>query len=124
MALRARCASAKGTETRDFSRPVGLARRLHIADGETRNPQIGENAMLKNLVIALGIAAITSSSAFAATKAPKSTHATHKVAQATETKPAEGKAKLGKQAKQDKQDKKMKKEIKAVEPAAAQPAKK
>ena len=63
----------------------------------------------------LGIAALTSSSAFAATKAPKTTPATHKVAQAAETKPAAAKA-----------DKKIKKDTKAATAGekASAPAKK
>jgi hypothetical protein len=68
--------------------------------------------MFKNLVIALGIAALTSTSAFAAAKAPKTTaHASRKVAQAAEVKPAHVDTKTGKAGK------KMKVENKTVKPA-------
>jgi hypothetical protein len=78
----------------------------------------GEVTMLKNILVVLGIAAITSS-AFAATKAPKSpkTPIAHKLAQSDEAKPAAAKA-----------HKKMKKEQapvaaeKTAEPKAAEPA--
>jgi hypothetical protein len=70
--------------------------------------------MLKNIIVAFGIAALTSSAAFAAAPAPKTETPTHKVAQADEAKPAE--------AKKAKKGKKAKKEPKATEPAA-EPAK-
>jgi hypothetical protein len=88
-----------------------LACRVQLPNSETRNTQKGEATMLKNILVVLGIAAITSSSAFAASKtqmAPKTSPAAHKVAQASETKPAPAKA-----------DKKMKKATKATTPAAA-----
>lgn len=73
--------------------------------------------MLKNLVIALGIAALTSTSALAAAKSGKmqaktQTHVTHKVAQSGDAKPAEAKAKPDKKVdkKADRKDKKMKAE--------------
>jgi hypothetical protein len=79
--------------------------------------------MLKNLIIALGIAALTSGSALAAAKAPSTAaHVTRKVARAGEAKPAAGKSKV------DKADKKVKAEkngIKSAETAATPaPAKK
>jgi hypothetical protein len=81
---------------------------------------------LKNLIVSLGIAALTSGSAFAATKAPKAktpvTH-THKVAQAGEAKPAEGKAKTEKTSKADKKMKAEKKvDKKEAKPAETAPA--
>jgi hypothetical protein len=85
--------------------------------------------MLKNFVIALGIAALTSGSAFAAAAAPKkaTTHVTHKVAQAGEAKPAEGKVKpakveKAKPAKVEKADKKIEKTDKKIEKKEAKPA--
>lgn len=87
--------------------------------------------MLKNLIVTLGIAALASGSAFAATKAPKAkTPITHKVAQAGEAKPAEAKTKTEKADKKVKADKKAdKKEAKPAETApvpapAPAPAKK
>ena len=73
--------------------------------------------MFKNTIIALGIAALTSSSAFAATKTVKAKTPIHQVAQASESKAAGSKSK-----KTAKADKKMKKETKAAAPAA-EPAK-
>jgi hypothetical protein len=86
-----------------------LARPLHMPDSKTHNK--GEATMLKNILIALGIAALTSTSAFAATKAPKTAPAAHKVAQATEIKPTAAKA-----------DKKVKKDKKVTEAAVKAPA--
>jgi len=63
--------------------------------------------MLKNIIVALGIAALTSTSALAATHAPKAKPAAHKVAK------SEGKAVAGKA----KKAKKAKKAPKAAEPA-------
>jgi hypothetical protein len=101
----------KNRFARDFAQ-VELACRVQLVPCETRNTQKGEATMLKNILVILGIAAITSSSAFAATKAPKTskpTPAAHKVAQASETKPVAAKA-----------DKKVKKETKTTAaPAAA-----
>jgi hypothetical protein len=94
--------------------------RFHIgatgtpgANAREQEPQQrkGEATMLKNTLIALGIAALTSTSAFAATKAPKTAPATHKVAQAAETKPTA-----------DKADKKVKKDKKVTEAAEKAPA--
>jgi hypothetical protein len=65
--------------------------------------------MLKNIMVALGIAALTSTSALAATKAPQAKPAHHKVA-AAESKTIAGKAKKVKKAK---------KAPKAEPPAAA-----
>jgi outer membrane biosynthesis protein TonB len=99
-----------------------------------RDPQDtrkGEAIMFKNLIVTLGIAALTSGSALAATKAPKAkTPIVHKVAQAGEAKPAEaktdGKAKAEKADKKDKKvkaEKKVeKKEVKPAEAAAPAPA--
>lgn len=93
-----------------------LARTLHIAQFETRNNQTkGDATMFKNIIIALGIAALASSSAFAATKAPKAKPVAHKIAQADEGKPAEGKAKKEKKA-----AKKDKKATEATEKAATE----
>jgi hypothetical protein len=71
--------------------------------------------MFKNLVIALGIAALTSTSAFAASKTPKAkTPVTHKVAQGGDTKAKTEKAeKTAKTDKMEKKDKKVKAEKKA-----------
>jgi hypothetical protein len=71
--------------------------------------------MLKNLIVTLGIAALTSGSAFAAAKAktPKAaTHVTHKVAQAQAAAPSEAKAK------NEKADKAKAKKVKAAKPQA------
>lgn len=83
--------------------------------------------MLRNLIVTLGIAALTSGSALAATQAPKAkTPITQKVAQAGEAKPteakAEGKAKTEKADKKDKKVKAEKKEVKPAEAAAPAPA--
>jgi hypothetical protein len=67
--------------------------------------------MLKNILVVLGIAVLTSTSAFAATKAPKMTPTTHKVAQAAETKPTAAKV-----------DKKVKNDKKVTEATAKTPA--
>ncbi len=78
--------------------------------------------MLKNLIITLGIAALTSGSALAAARAPSTTaHVTRKVAQAGEAKPTAGKAKVGKA---DKKVKAEKKGIKSAETATPAPVKK
>jgi hypothetical protein len=72
--------------------------------------------MLKNLLIALGIAALTSTSAFAAKathKAPTAVTA-KKVAQADSGKPADAKGKKGKKAKKGAEE-----APKAAEPAPA-----
>ena len=80
---------------------------------------------MKNLIVTLGIAALTSGSALAATKAPKAKPPiTHKVAQAGEAKPAEAK-KTTKADKMDKKDKvKVEKKVekKEVKPAEIAPA--
>lgn len=80
--------------------------------------------MPKNLIVTLAVAALTSGSAFAATKAPKAkTPITHKVAQAGEAKPAEAKTDgKAKTEKADKKDKKVKAEKKADKPAEVAPA--
>jgi hypothetical protein len=93
-----------------------LACRVQLVPCETRNTQKGEATMLKNILVILGIAALTSGSAFAASKAPRTTPTTHKVARASEAKPARTKV--------AKADKKMKKGSKATEkaPTAAAPA--
>lgn len=69
--------------------------------------------MLKNILVVLGIAALTSSPAFAAAKAPKATTAHHKVAQA-EGQPGEAKVKAPK-VKKEKKAKAEKKEMKGAE---------
>jgi hypothetical protein len=56
--------------------------------------------MLKNIIVALGIVALTSTSALAATKAHKAKPAIHKVAGA-DSKPITAKAKKGKKAKKE-----------------------
>jgi hypothetical protein len=54
--------------------------------------------MLKHIIVALGIAALTSTSALAATKAHNAKPAAHKVA-ASDTKPITAKTKKAKKAK-------------------------
>jgi hypothetical protein len=121
---------AKTAETRDFRRGHRMARQLQIDQTETRKTQRkGEAAMLKNIVIALGIAALSSTSAFAATKAPKAkTPIVHKVAQGgdakAKTEKTEKTEKVEKKDKKVKADKKVDKQVeKKVETApAAAPA--
>jgi hypothetical protein len=107
----------------------GAVFRQHIGwHGQCTLPKVrlarkGEAIMLKNLIITLGIAALTSGSALAAAQAPKTTaHVTRKVAQAGEAKPAPAKSKIdkaGKKAKAEKRD------VKSAETAATPaPAKK
>ena len=65
--------------------------------------------MLKNIIVALGIAALTSTSAHAATRAHKAKPAAHKIAKAAEGKP------IGAKTKKDKKTKKASKtEARAV----------
>jgi opacity protein-like surface antigen len=73
--------------------------------------------MMKNFLVALGIAALTTSSAFAAAKAPKAKTPTHKVAAAAETKPMDGKVKKEKKAKKETKATEQKEQTPAVAPA-------